>query len=603
MDNFDEKKVNGTDFPENDATEKKNVTEERESTDPGVVFNEDGTYHGKTAYTEEPVSSPSSDIPDNEKFSGYPYENRTEEERNGRTEYPYHSRTEKPEGGKTSSPYSSNGYPYSDKREYPYSSSRGSEPYSRPPEPTDGRNPYSYRDSSDRREYSYDRPDRSYEYAYSEDEGKGKKKKNGTKIFAIVAGILCVFLVVALVSVVLGDNDTAIHPYESTTGSVSENVDEFATNASPETGNTSTTGEMTPKSIYNKILPSSVGILVYDKSKTLASEGTGVLFSESTDAKYTYIVTCAHVINASNRIIMVQLYDDSKYEAEVVGFDVRTDIGVLRIEKTGLTLAEVGDSSKISVGDYIYAIGNPGGVEFANSFTDGIVSALDRPVNSSETGYTTECIQHTAAINPGNSGGALVNSFGQVIGINSMKIVDDEYEGMGFAVPSSVFVEVVNEILKNGYVSNRPKLGITYVAASEYSTYGMYVAIKGLPSGAIVIYEISSDSSFVGTEVQEGDMIVAVNGVGLDSASYLSEVIENSSVGDKLTLSIVRIYDDYSSKEFDVTVTLVEDRGDTVIAEEETTSSNTYSGGNYEDYFEQYFEDYFGNYFGGGYNP
>lgn len=608
MDNFDDKKLDGVDVPENDAAEKDSAPAEKVDGAPEVIFNDDGTYRGKGVRTEEPLNEKSEKDASEEE----PYGHIFDEDKRRRPEYPYNGRSSGPEEGRRPYPYSSGEYPYSEKREYPYSqkkeypySSREPESYKRPPERKDGPSPYSYRESDDRRKYRYERPEPSYEYAYPEDDGKGGKKKNGTKVFAIVAGVLCVFLVVALIAVVLGDNNkTTTPPAENTTGSISENVPEFETNASPETGNTSSSGEMTPKSIYNKVLPSSAGILVYDKSKALASEGTGVLFSESSDGKYTYIVTCAHVINETSGVIMVQLYDDSKYEATVVGFDTRTDIGVLRIEKSGLKLAEIGDSSKISVGDYIYAIGNPGGVEFANSFTDGIVSALDRPVNSSETGYTTECIQHTAAINPGNSGGALVNSFGQVIGINSMKIVADEYEGMGFAVPSSVFVEIVNEILKNGYVSNRPKLGITYVPASEYSTYGMFVAIKGLPSGSIVIYEISSDSSFVGTDVQKGDMIVAVNGKGLDDPSYLSEVIEDSSVGDKLTLSIVRIFDDYSSKEFDVTVTLVEDRGDTMIAEEETTaSSGNYPGGNYEDYFNQYFEDFFGNYFGDRYNP
>ena len=484
-----------------------------------------------------------------------------------------------------------NSYPYENNSSYPYGN-QGSYPYG-------NNNNYSSQGSGYQ---SYQAPEYR-NYAYPEDNGNGKKSK-GSKIFAIVAGVLCVFLAIALISVVAGDRKTpVVTPSETTT--VNAYVEEFVTNASPVTGiETNKDGELTPKAIFQKVLPSSVGILVYNNSKSLASEGSGVLFQESTDGKYTYIITCAHVINESSGYIRVQLYDGKEYDAQIVGYDARTDIGVIRIEKTGLVLAEIGDSSKIEVGDYVYAIGNPGGVEFANSFTNGITSALDRPVNSSSTGYTTECIQHTAAINPGNSGGALVNSYGQIIGINSMKIVADEYEGMGFAVPSSVFVGIVNEIMKHGYVSNRPKLGITYVSATEYSSYGMFVAIKGLPSGSIVIYEISSDSAFNGTKAQKGDMIVAVNGVGLETPSYLSEVIEKSSVGDELTLSLVRIFDDYSYEEFDVTITLVEDRGDSFITEEESTtsgSSGNYGnyGGSYEDYFNQYFEEFFGNYFGG----
>ncbi len=596
MNEFDDINVNGAASPEAAEGDIADSREEQKKNIPsGVVFNEDGTYHGKAECNEEPVNSSSVNGSEARSASDYSYEKAASEESKAKTEKdaPYYENEEK-----------KGSYPYTESREYPYASYNRN-PYSENRMNREQNNPYSnpYANQGNygRNEPRYERSDYNRGYAYPNENNNGNKKKNGTKVFAVIASVLCVFLFVALIAVVAGDKKPSVSPEENTTGSISENVPEFETSASAEAGNVSNNGEMTPKSIFQKVLPSSVGILVYDKSKTLASEGTGVLFSESTDGVYTYIVTCAHVINGSSGVITVQLFDSSKYEAEIVGYDTRTDIGVLRIKASGLKLAEVGDSTKISVGDSIYAIGNPGGVEFANSFTDGMVSALDRPVNSSETGYTTECIQHTAAINPGNSGGALVNSFGQVIGINSMKIVADDYEGMGFSVPSSVFVDIVNEILKNGYVSNRPKLGITYVAASEYSTYGMFVAIKGLPSGSIVIYSISDDSSFAGTDVKEGDMIVAVNGKGLESPSYLSEVIEEASVGDKLILSLVRIYDDYSFDEFDVTVTLVEDRGDTMIVEEETTSSGAYPGGSYDDYFNQYFEDFFGNYFGGGY--
>ena len=122
------------------------------------------------------------------------------------------------------------------------------------------------------------------------------------------------------------------------------------------------------------------------------------------------------------------------------------------------------------------------------------------------------CIQHTAAINPGNSGGALVNSLGQVIGINSMKIVSTDYEGMGFAVPSKIFQEIFNQIVKNGYVPNRPKLGIKYLPASSYQNLSIVVQLKELPAGTIVIEEISPDSSLYNSKVQVKDLIIAVNG-------------------------------------------------------------------------------------------
>lgn len=566
MSEFDENRIN----PETPETDSSSFVSDSKSKSDGFVFEEDGTYHGRA------VNSGPSENPSPKQVNGG-----DSNAQNNR--YPYGNT-----GGAAGyqNPYT----PYnSGSRSYPYQNNSGNY-------------------SNQNWQSSYQQQNNpNYGYAYSKTPEDGEKKKNkGVKVFIGIICAVCIFLIIALISVASGGNDTPDTPpeEEKTTVASGENVEEFVTSASPETGISDSKGEMTPKSIFNKVLESSVGILVYDKSKALASEGSGVLFQESTDNKYTYIVTCAHVINEEAGLIRVQLFDGKEYDAELVGFDTRTDIGVIRIEKTGLKLAEIGDSTKISVGDFIYAIGNPGGIEFANSFTDGIVSALDRPVNSSATGYTTECIQHTAAINPGNSGGALVNSFGQVVGINSMKIVADEYEGMGFAVPSSVFVEIVNEIMAHGYVSNRPKLGITYVAASEYSTYGMFVAIKGLPSGSIVIYEISEDSALKGTEAKAGDMIIAVNGKPLDDASLLSEIIEESDVGDKLTLTLVRIYDDYSSEEIEVVATLVEDRGDTVIKEEEeTTNRYPYSGNGNEDYygsfFEDYFNDFFNDYYGG----
>ncbi len=586
--NFNEPVNNGTDIPE--INENGNAVEEKASAAETVQFNADGSYRsGYLGKESDKTDTNASEAVKNEAPS---YQ--TAERKENVNPYSYG----------TSNQGNNNSYPYGNGANYSQNNNqRSSYPYTNQSNYPYGGNPYSQ--NSYNQGNPYKAPSQQG-YAYPADnDGKKNGKSKGAKIFAIVAGVLCVFLVFALIAVVAGDKTPTTSGDESTTQGVVGEAEEFVTNSSPITGDEiNADGELTPKNIYNKVLPSSVGILVYDKTKTLASEGSGVLFQESSDGKFTYIVTCAHVISDSSGYIRVQVYDGKEYDAEVVGFDARTDIGVIRIEETGFTLAEIGDSSKIFVGDPIYAIGNPGGVEFANSFTNGIVSALDRPVNSSATGYTTECIQHTAAINPGNSGGALVNAFGQVIGINSMKIVADEYEGMGFAVPSSVFVEIVNEILQHGYVSNRPKLGITYVAASEYSTYGMFVAIKGLPSGSIVIYEIASDSALAETKAQEGDMIVAVNGVNLDNASYLSEIIEDSNVGDTLTLSLIRIHEDYSYDEFDVTVTLVEDRGDTFITEEEEeTLPDNYSGGSYEDYFEKYFEDYFGSYFGGGYNP
>ncbi len=318
-------------------------------------------------------------------------------------------------------------------------------------------------------------------------------------------------------------------------------------------------GALTSKQVYKKVCQSSVGVLVYTKNQqSLYSEGTGIIMGENDDKTATYIITCAHVIDASNAQIIVQTEDGTQYNAIVVGKDAKTDIGVLRISATGLTAAEFADSSTVGVGDYVYAIGNPGGTQFFGSFTNGMVSAIGRLVDS-PVGYEVACIQHTAPINPGNSGGALVNEFGQVIGINSSKIASTEYEGMGFAVPSTTVKEIVDQLIKNGKVTNRPVLGIQYYKNTSSQVYSIIVQTHNLPAGSIVIDQIMIGSDLQNTEVKTGDMIIAVNGKDMDNEDVLAEAIENGKVGDKLKLTICRVDSNYNISKFEVEAKLVED--------------------------------------------
>ncbi len=336
-------------------------------------------------------------------------------------------------------------------------------------------------------------------------------------------------------------------------------------------------GTLTSVEIAAKVKPSVIAVLTYQDG-SLEGEGSGIVMSVDKDQGVTYILTCAHIINSSGITCQVQLEDGTSYDATVVGYDSRTDVGVLRIKTTDLTAAEFGDSTVLQVGEPVYAIGNPGGTQFYGSFTAGVISAIDRPTSSSESGYTMECIQHDAAINPGNSGGALVNSYGQVIGMNSSKIASEEYEGMGFAIPISVVKDVVDDILQYGYVQDRAKLGISYVAASSYQTYYSIVQQNNLPSGSIVIAKMDSDSSFSGTDVQAGDMIIAVDGEDMDKTDVLLNKIDDSKPGDTLKLTIAHVNNDYSVSTFDVTVTLKEDTGSTSSSSSSSEDSSS-SGG------------------------
>ena len=432
-------------------------------------------------------------------------------------------------------------------------------------------------------------------YSYNQQAYKGPdmtppKKSKGKKAIAVIIAVCVVVAIGALVTSLFGGEGGVSNKQTTETSQGTSN--DVTINAIQTTAPSKYIEEVNSVYVAEKVRPSVVGVMVYSGGQ-LAGEGSGVLWGEDSTGTYTYVVTCAHVIDESNVTYGVLLLDGKTYEAEMVATDTRTDIGVLKIKATGLPLAEVGDSSSLRVGEPIYAIGNPGGAEYFGSITDGIVSAIDRSVSAT---YTMTCIQHNAAINPGNSGGALVNTAGQIVGINSSKIASTEYEGMGFAVPTSIAQSVVEALIKHQYVPNRPKLGIQYAEVSAYQLYSMVVSIKGLPQGSLVIAGISQDSSLADTQAEVGDLIIAVNGKDMDDSSVLLDLIDTGAVGDTLTLTLCRIEQrTYKTTTFDVTIKLVEDKGD--AEEEPTTTAPSYDDGYYyggAGSFEDFFNDYFG---------
>ena len=199
------------------------------------------------------------------------------------------------------------------------------------------------------------------------------------------------------------------------------------------------------------------------------------------------------------------------------------------------------------------SIGNPGGIDFSNSLTKGIVSAINRTVSPSNT--TTKYIQTDAAINPGSSGGALLNMHGQVIGINSSKIVSTSYEGMCFAIPSTSVKPIIDDLIKQGYVSNRVKLGIMGKEVTEAQAKS-----NGTPQG-IVISSISEQSDFVNKDIKINDIITKINGVEITSFGTLYLELQKYSAGDTVTLTIFRTENVLfsNSKTFDINITLIAD--------------------------------------------
>lgn len=253
-----------------------------------------------------------------------------------------------------------------------------------------------------------------------------------------------------------------------------------------------------------------------------------------------YIITNNHVISGNPKKIIVTLNDGdtNEYEATVVGSDAATDLAVIKIQRTDLTPAEFGSSDDLEVGELAIAIGNPLGLELNCSVTAGIISATNRTItltsseNSNQT-YAMTLLQTDAAINPGNSGGPLVNSYGQVIGINNAKISMEGVEGLGFAIPINVAQPILNDFMSYGYVTGRPLIGITNPQDVDVFSAYRY----GWPQG-VLVGGVSDNAAAAG--IKSGDIIVAANGQNITTTTELNKVKDGLKVGDTLTLRIFR---------------------------------------------------------------
>ncbi len=417
-----------------------------------------------------------------------------------------------------------------------------------------------------------------------------KKKNTGRNIFV---ALVCACIVIASVAIGISVSDESDNTVKTEQGDNSSDKSESSKNSGASANvedsplsfsEYSGEGTMTPEQIYEEAKEINVGVIVYAQNEKVG-EGSGIIVGEDEAKENTYIITAAHVISDQGVSVQIQFSDETEIDAEIVGYDTKTDIGVLMVNKTGFKAATFGNSDKLTVGQKVYAIGNPGGTVFFGSFTNGIISAIDRPIATSTSAYDLPCIQHNAAINPGNSGGALLNEYGQVIGLNSSKITDTDYEGMGFSVPSNTMIEIYNDIVENGYVTNRPMLGISYYSVSSDYTYSAIAWKNNIPYGSIVVAAMTENSDLSNQGIKVGDIITAVNGKALDSTDILLEVIENSEVGDTITLTVYRLNNSGSvSTKFDAKVKLVEDKGETATTQQEQTTDP--------------FSSYFGNGFG-----
>ncbi len=310
----------------------------------------------------------------------------------------------------------------------------------------------------------------------------------------------------------------------------------------------SKTGKYTPEGIAKKVLPSVVSIEIYEKGKafTPVSQGSGIILTEN-----GYIITNAHVIENATRAIKVILNNKQEYEAKIVGFDKKTDLAVIKINKTGLVAADFGDSSQLEIGEEIVALGSPAGLY--SSLTRGVVSGLNRKIKTEANNTEMDCIQIDAAINPGNSGGALVNMYGQVVGINTSKIMLESYDGIGFAISINEARPILEKLIADGYIKDRVKIGISFYELTE-ATAEINKTKPGL-----YIRSIDKDCDIAKTELRENDIITHIDGAPVVYRSDVDNVMKGKKPGDTVKAKVYRKTDSGDEKTFEIKFKLMED--------------------------------------------
>ena len=277
--------------------------------------------------------------------------------------------------------------------------------------------------------------------------------------------------------------------------------------------------------VVQKVRPSVVGVITESfQTYSTSSTGSGIILSED-----GYIVTNNHVVEGGDSIA-VTLDDGETYAAELIGTDAKSDIAVLKIEAKNLPVAEFGDSSQVEVGEAAIAIGNPLGLN--GTVTAGIISAVDREIQVGSSNMVL--LQTDASINPGNSGGALLNEYGQVIGVNSAKISSEDSEGLGFAIPSNTVGPIVEELIDKGYVSGRPLTGI-----SGRNISSLAAAFYNIPQG-ILVDQVAPESDAAAKGLAAGDVIIGVDDIRVENISDACTLRDEHKAGDTMKLTFYR---------------------------------------------------------------
>lgn len=374
---------------------------------------------------------------------------------------------------------------------------------------------------------------------------KAEKKRafNGGCFWVLISSIFVMFVIILLLAAAISMRDSK--PKEPESKFNTENVQtqkadrveerikiELPTAEKPvldeELYRDKETGLLTTVGVAEMILPSQVKIKVFDDMPyTPVSSGSGVIIT--TDG---YIITNAHVVDGARQLAVV-FYDGSEAVGKVVGVDKKSDLAVISVDKEGLVPAEIGKSSSLVIGEEVAIAGAGGG--FENTVTYGHVTGLDRKIDTDYMSSSTiHCIQSDAALNPGNSGGAMVNMYGQVVGIAVALMNHETYENIGFSIAIDDAVPIAEELIAYGYVTSRTRVGITYLSIGDAAAKGY-----GIMSGLCVI-TIEPSSGAADSELMPYDVITEIDGIRVFGAEEIVEALADKKPGDTITLTVFR---------------------------------------------------------------
>ena len=380
-----------------------------------------------------------------------------------------------------------------------------------------------------------------------------KPMSRGLKLFALIMAVVILLTGVSVTGYFLGRNSISY----GTRKNVNLNLA-----AKPKD-----TDEMTAAEVYDKVNASVVGITIYNTAGK-GSQASGVFYSAD-----GYIVTNDHIYSEVGAPkFKVYTSDGKEYDAKYVAGDQVSDLAILKIDASGFTPAQFGNSEEIICGENVVAIGRPSDAAHASSITKGIISSTERRVKTTSN-YSAKLIQTDSAINPGSSGGALVNMYGQVIGITSSKLAGVSYDSVGYAIPTKTMKRICEELISKGKVVSRAKLGITYTAINSVSA-----EINGYDYVGLYIASVAEDSDLFG-KVNAGDVITRINGLEVTSDDIVLDVIEDSSAGDKVSVTVVS----KTGKESTFDITLKANTGESSYSSEiNSDSSSGNSGGTFD---------------------